>query len=132
MQPSLCSLACNLMNIKASLLFCINISAIRYNVGTLILSVLRHHLTSDSPAGWSGIEHGSDTMSFEVDPPLVVSQANILFSCFPLQDNRAIGTDWTINLNFPAPSGESLNLPGSFYSAIPPQDYESFLNEYTS
>lgn len=120
------------MKIKASVLFCINISVIRYNVGTSILSVSRYFHTSDSLGRSSGIEHCSDTISFEVDSTLVVLQANILFSCFPMQPNGVIGTDWTINLNFPIPSWESFNLLDSFYSPVPPLYSESFLNKHTN
>lgn len=130
--PPSSSPAWNPMKIKASLLFCINISLIRYNAGTLILSVSRHLHTSDSHGGSSGIEHCSDTISFEADSTLVMLQANILFSCFPLQRSSVIGTDWTINLNFPVPSGESFNLLASLYSPVLPLHYKSFLNKHTS
>lgn len=128
--PPLYSPACNPMKIKATLLLCISISVIRYNAGTLILSVSRHLHTSDLLGRSSGIEPCCDTSSSEADSTLVL-QANILLSCFPLQHNSVIGTDWTINLNFPVPSGESFNLLGSFYSPAPPRHYKLFLNKYT-
>lgn len=71
-------------------------------------------------------------LSFDVDSTLVVLQAEVLFSSFPLQPNSVIGTDWTINLNFPVPSGESFHLLGFLYSPAPPVCYESFLNKHTS
>lgn len=102
--------ACNPIEIKASLLLCSNISVIRYRVGSTILSVSRYFHASDSHGRGSGRAHHTDTVAFEVDPTLVELPANILFRCFALQHNSVIGTDWTMHLSFPTPSGGSFNL----------------------
>lgn len=87
---------------------------------------------SDSSGRRSPLSTALTALSFEADPMLVVLQANVLFSCFPLQHDSVIGTDGTINLNFPVPAGESFNLRGFLYSPAPPVRYQSFLNKHTS
>lgn len=60
------------MKIKVSVLFCINIFVIRYNVGISILFVLRYFYISDLFGRSLGIEYCFDIIFFEVDFILVV------------------------------------------------------------